>query len=187
MKKKYLSKNKIHKIISNDFFSKTNNISFQVETIELNSGELVKHGSINHPGSCMALPITKKGTLLILKQYRFSIDKYIYEFPSGKIESEETPDEAIKRELEEEAGVYPFNLTHIGNIYEAPSYSNEIIELYIARELKRSIKEKDKDEDIEVIEITFQKAKELVISGQIMDSASMSILYKATNFLNLEL
>ena len=185
MKKKYLSINKIHNIISNNFFPKTNNISFKVKTIELKSGELVKHGSINHPRSCMALPITKKGSLLILKQYRFSVEKYIYEFPSGKIESGETPDEAIKRELEEEAGVYPSNLMHIGNIYEAPAYSNEIIELYIARDLKRSIKEKDKDEDIEVIEITFEKAKELVISGQLMDSASMSILYKATNFFNL--
>ncbi len=177
--------NKIsHKVISKDFYFKAKNVDLKIETLNFINGASGKYGSINHPGSCMAIPISDSGNLLMVKQYRFSVGRYIYEFPSGKIEKGENPTITIRRELKEEIGFYASNLKNIGQIFEAPSYSNEIVHLFLASELKISVKEKDEDEDIEVVEISLIDAKKLVESSKIMDSSSIAILYKYINLVN---
>ena len=80
--------------------------------------------------------------------------KYIFEFPSGKIEKGENPESCIIRELEEEAGVHANKIEKIGLIYAAPSYSNEIIHLYVAKNLIKVNSIMDPDEEIEVLEIS---------------------------------
>ena len=175
---------KKHQIIKKDLYVKTTNVDLQIESLKFPNGFIGNYGSINHPNSSMAIPITDQGRILILKQYRFCLDKYIYEFPSGKIEKDEDALFCMIRELKEEAGIFASNLNYIGQIYAAPSYSNELINLFIAKDLKEVYKEKDPDEYIEVIDISIKKAELLIEKGEIMDSASIAIFKKAKKFLN---
>ncbi len=176
--------NKKHLVLKNELYVKTENIDLQVATLLFSNGFKGKYGSINHPNSCMAIPVTKEGNLLLIKQYRFSLGKYIYEFPSGKIEKGEDPESCIIRELEEEAGVHANIIEKIGLIYAAPSYSNEIIHLYVAKQLKKINAKMDSDEDIEVFEISKKGIQSLLEKGEIIDSASIAIFSKAFKFLN---
>ena len=172
-----------HQIIKKDLYVKTSNVDLQIESLKFPNGFIGNYGSINHPNSSMAIPITEKGRILILKQYRFCLEKYIYEFPSGKIEKEENPLFCMIRELKEEAGITASNLNYIGKIYAAPSYSNEVIHLFLAKGLKEVYKENNPDEYIEVINISLEEAEFLVENGEIMDSASIAILRKAKKYL----
>ena len=180
----YKFNNKRHSVLKNELYIQTENIDLQIENLLFKNGANGKYGSINHPNSSMAIPITKEGNILILKQYRFCIGKYIYEFPSGKIEKGENPESCIIRELGEEAGVKANRIENIGLIYAAPSYSNEIIHLYIAKKLVKINSRMDADEDIEVLEIPLNGIQNLLEKGEIIDSASIAILSKALKYLN---
>lgn len=177
------SNNKRPLVLKKELYVKAQNIDLQIETLLFKNGFEGKYGSINHPCSTMAIPITKEGNLLILKQYRFCLDKYIYEFPSGKIEQGEDPESCIIRELEEEVGVHANKIQKIGLIYAAPSYSNEIIHLYIAENLIKINSMMDPDEEIEVLEISKNDIKDLIEKEEIIDSATLAILSKASKLL----
>ena len=75
---------------------------FTVSEVELDkSGRRVKHSVIRFCGTASVLAITKEGRILLEKQYRTPIDRWIYEIPAGKIDKGETPEQCIVRELEE--------------------------------------------------------------------------------------
>ena len=82
-------------------------IRFEINRIKLPIGLESSFGLIRHPGAALAVPITKSGEIVILRQYRFAISSRILEFPAGTLEKGEDPLSSIKRELAEEAGIDP--------------------------------------------------------------------------------
>ena len=83
---------------------KSKKFSFEITRIELPNGHEGEYGYIKHPGAALAVPITKDNKVIILRQYRFAVSRYLLEFPAGTLEIGETPINSIQREIQEETG-----------------------------------------------------------------------------------
>lgn len=108
---------------------------------------------ILHPGGAVAVPITDDGHFVLLEQYRFAVGDYIYEFPAGTLEPREDPLTTAQRELAEEAGFKAHQWDNLGQFYLAPGYSDEVLYLYLARNLETlpNPPAGDDDEDIRLV------------------------------------
>lgn len=149
------------------------------DEVLLENGKQTKRIYITHEGAAAVLPITKDGQLVLIKQYRYPIHQEIIEVPAGK---KDDPDESgqtcVKRELEEETGYQSTSLEYIGTTHNCVGYSNEAIELFIARDcypVENPLKGDD-DEQIEVMVVSPQKAKMLLEKGTITDAKTLVLL-----------
>src|SRR5512137_1280710 len=92
-------------------------VDLEVDTVRLASGANVIREVVKHPGGVVAVPVLDDGRLLLIRQFRYPLQKYILEFPAGKLDSNQSPLETIKRELEEETGYRAEVLTHECSFY----------------------------------------------------------------------
>ena len=161
-------------------------IRFEVNRIQLPIGVTATFGSIKHPGASIAVPITKEGNIIILRQYRFAVSRRILEFPAGTLEENEDPLSAIKRELEEESGYSASQWDSLGCMTPCPGYSDEIIHMFLARGLN-PLSEKpegDEDEDIEVLELNPTELDKVIASGEeLLDGKSITAWYRSKQLL----
>tara|TARA_Y100001968_G_C19069608_1_gene577675 strand:+ start:50 stop:610 length:561 start_codon:yes stop_codon:yes gene_type:complete len=165
-----------------------NKIRFEINTIELPIGIQGDFGIIRHPGASLAVPITDDGQVIILRQYRFAVSRRLLEFPAGTLEKNEDPLEAMKRELQEESGYTASKWDPLGIMLPCPAYSDEIIHIYLARDLNL-LDEKppgDIDEDIEVLLMEKNELNDCIASGEeALDGKSITAWHRACQFLNI--
>lgn len=122
--------------------------------------------------------LTKRGNILIERQWRHSLDKHLYEIPAGHIDAGEDPEHAARRELEEETGYRAGKLTHMLNMYGAPGSYTQLMHIYLAENLRKTRENREKDEMITVAEVSFGKALGMIRSNRIEDGKTiLSILY----------
>jgi ADP-ribose pyrophosphatase len=110
---------------------------------------------------------------MLVKQYRYSVKDFVLEIPAGTIEKGETPEESIKRELQEEISYKPGKLEKLGWVYLTPGYSNEKIHLFKATELEKAKKKAEEDENIEVVKMKIEEALSKIRSGEIKDGKTV--------------
>ncbi|GAB4212932.1 MAG: NUDIX hydrolase [Synechococcales cyanobacterium] len=143
---------------------------------------------IVHPGGAVVVPVTASGHFVCIRQYRFAVGDYIYEFPAGTLEPGEHPAYTVKRELEEETGLRGHRWDDLGTFYLAPGYSDEVMYAYLARDLE-VLSERppgDEDEDIAVVELTAAELQEKVRLSPELDAKSIACFYRALLFLEQE-
>tara|TARA_Y100001968_G_C19276743_1_gene677124 strand:- start:438 stop:998 length:561 start_codon:yes stop_codon:yes gene_type:complete len=163
-------------------------ISFEINRIKLPIGLEGTFGSIKHPGASLAVPITSNGRVVVLRQYRFAVSRRILEFPAGTLEKEESPLSSMQRELAEEAGYRANKWDSLGEMLPCPGYSDEVIHMFLARELNRidSPPKGDADEDLEVILMTPNEFDSLLIDqNEALDGKSVAAWFRAKKILNL--
>src|SRR5262245_44688540 len=100
------------------------------------SGATAVREVILHPGGVCAVPVLADGRIILVRQFRYPLQKYILELPAGKLDSGESPLDTIARELEEEAGVRAARIERLCSFYTSPGISNEILHVFIARDLE---------------------------------------------------
>ena len=179
--KKSIFKEKISELKSKKF-------SFEINRVQLPNGHEGEYGSIKHPGAALAVPITKDNKVIILRQYRFAVSRYLLEFPAGTLEIGETPINSIKREIQEETGYKADKWDEIGTLVPAPGYADEEIHLFLARNISKlnSVPKGDLDEDIEVLIINPEKLDNLISSGnEILDAKTVTAWFRAKQFLKI--
>ena len=163
------NKNLIRKSIFKEKISelKSKKFSFQINRIQLPNGHEGEYGFIKHPGAALAVPITKDNKVIILRQYRFAVSRYLLEFPAGTLEIGETPLNSIKREIQEETGYKAAKWNELGTLVPAPGYADEEIYLFLARDLSKLVSEVkgDLDEDIEVLILDPRELDNIISSG----------------------
>ena len=164
-------------------------IKFEINRIKLPIGIEGTFGIIKHPGASLAVPITKEGKVVILRQYRFAVSRRILEFPAGTLEEGEDPLTSMKRELAEEAGYQANEWQNLGQMLPCPGYSNEIIHMFIAQELT-SLKERppgDADEDLEVLHMSpAELDQSLASDDEALDGKSIAAWFRAKKLLNIK-
>ena len=178
---KSLIKKKISEIQSRKF-------SFEINRIELPNGHEGDYGLIKHPGAALAVPITRNRKVIILRQYRFAVSRYLLEFPAGTLEIGESPLASIKREIQEESGYSAQKWDKLGVLVPAPGYADEEIHLFLARELIKleEAPSGDLDEDIEVLELEFDTLDNLIASGEeTLDAKTITAWFRTKQFLNI--
>ena len=89
---------------------------------ELEDGKLVQRDVVHHSGGVCVVPLTDKGTVLMVQQFRYPMQQVTLEVPAGKIEPGEDPAECGRRELSEEAGRTCERYTYLGKLFPTPAY-----------------------------------------------------------------
>jgi len=134
-----------------------------------------------HPGGVCAIPITKEGKIVLVKQFRKPLEVVTLEIPAGKIEIEENDnlEEAAKRELEEETGYSAKTFYKVVECYLSPGFSNELLHFYFATDLKleKNPRPRDADEVLEVCELTLAEAKKKIKIKEICDSKTIMAIW----------
>src|SRR5215207_6992457 len=95
-------------------------LTLEVDRVRLPSGHTVEMEIVRHPGSVVLLPIPSDGKVILIRQYRYSIDRWIWELPAGSLKPHEDPDRAAARECEEEIGLAPGKLTRLHGYFPTP-------------------------------------------------------------------
>ncbi len=166
-------KNPETRILKHDEVYRGKIITLQVDTIELPSGRSTIREVVHHPGGVVAVPILDDQRLVLIRQFRYPIKKYILEFPAGKLDSNQSPLDTIKRELEEETGYRAERLTHECSFFTSPGISNEMIHLFIARNLIRVPQRLEEGEHITVEAYTLEECHEKLLKGEIIDGKTL--------------
>ncbi|MFZ7128520.1 MAG: NUDIX hydrolase [Desulfobacterales bacterium] len=143
------------------------------------SGSIVELDVIRHPGAAAVVAIDERGDLLLLRQYRYALNRYIWEIPAGTLEPGESPISCARRELAEEAGVSAARWSTLGAITPLPGYSDEIVHLFLARELTGVSQRLDPDEFLEIHPVSWQTAMNWLAKGEIEDAKTIAGLCKA--------
>ena len=151
---------------------------FTLEQLLLPNGQTAAAEMVRHPGAAVIAAITPQGQIILLRQYRHSANAFIWELPAGTLEPGEPPEICARRELAEEAGVQAARWESLGEMYALPGYSDEIIHLFLARDLRAAEQNLDPDELLSVHYIDFEDCLMMVQSGQLRDAKSMASILK---------
>ena len=153
------------------------------ENVTLENGTTTDVEFIEHPGAAAIVPFLSDNRVVMLKQYRHALKKVIWEMPAGTLDPKEDVLSCAKRELVEETGYSADQWHRLGEITPVPGYSNERIHIFLARELQPAAQNLDADEVIQVQEVEFQTALEMIGSGEIQDAKSITGLLMASAWL----
>ena len=139
------------------------------DTVRLPDGKTARREYVQHPGAVVIIPLLDDDTVIMERQFRYPLGRHFYELPAGKIEQGEDPLETAKRELKEECGYTAQRWQRLTTLHPCIGYSNEAIELYIARDLTYVGHALDEGEFLEVIRLPIAQALEWAKSGRITD------------------
>lgn len=149
------------------------------DTAQLENGREVRRDVVHHSGGVCVVPLTDKGTVLMVKQYRYPMHEITLEVPAGKLEPNEDHAECGLRELREEAGKTCGKYTYLGKLYPTPAYDTEVIHMYLAEELSEETEQDlDEGEFLDVTEIPLEEAVQMVMDGKIPDAKTQLALLK---------
>lgn len=153
-------------------------IQLEIDVVKLPTGHTVDMEIVRHPGSVVLIPIPKPGSIILIRQYRYTIDRWIWELPAGSLKPHEDPDQAAARECEEEIGLAPGKITRLRGYYPTPGFCDEEMIYYRCEDLRPpapdSTAQKDADEEIEPKTFTLDEARALVTSGEIVDLKTLA-------------
>jgi len=147
------------------------------DRVRLPDGNEAVREHILHPGAVMIIPLLENGDLVMERQYRYPLHRVFLELPAGKIDAGEDPLATAQRELLEETGYTAVEWRRLGCIHPVISYSNEQINIYLARGLTLQGRQLDHGEFLEVVEIPLLRAIDLVRSGEITDAKTVAGLF----------
>ncbi|HEY6262350.1 MAG TPA: NUDIX hydrolase [Nitrospiraceae bacterium] len=148
-------------------------VTLNVDTITLPNGITVDLEVVRHPGAAAVVPLKHDGTVVLIRQFRHAAGGFIYEIPAGKLHPGEDPTVCAARELEEEIGYRAGKLDHLSSIFTAPGFTDEVIHIYKATELTTGRQHLDRDEILEVIEVSLSESIRMIEDGTIRDAKSI--------------
>ena len=147
--------------------------SVEVERHRFPDGREHEVAIVRHPPSVVLLPIADDGRVILIRQYRASIARHMWEVPAGSVDQGESPDDAARRECEEEIGLVPGRVERIRGLYPTPGFCDEELIFYRVAELHDpppdSPHRPDDDEDISAERFTVEEARAMVQRGEIID------------------
>ena len=132
---------------------------------------------IKHKGAAAVIPVMDDGRIIMVRQYRNAIDSYTVEIPAGGLNGADEPTKiAAHRELEEETGYYTDieNVEFLLTLYTTVAFCNEKIDIYVARDLKKTHQHLDDDEFIDVEFYTTDELARMVYDGKIVDAKTIA-------------
>lgn len=158
-------------------------LDLYVNNIELN-GQVVERELIHHKPAVVILAVDNEDRIVLVKQYRTAIDKFIYELPAGIVDEGEDYLTAAKRELEEETTYQAATWSDLGGFYVSPGYLDEWIQLYYAKDLTVATNPLPQDDDEYVVCEAFTKGEVLNMlrAGELID---LKTLYGVSLWMNL--
>jgi ADP-ribose pyrophosphatase len=145
-----------------------------VDRVTIPNGRTVTLEMVRHPGSVVLIPMQDDGRVVLIRQYRYALDRWIWELPAGSLDRGEDPAAAAARECEEEIGLIPGRVEFAGAWYPTTGFCTEVMNYYRLGDLRErrageTPAHKDDDEDIRVHVFTLDEARAMVRRGDIVD------------------
>ena len=150
-------------------------VSLKKDTVLCPNGEQSLREIITHRGG-VGILIKVDDKFIIEKQFRYALGKEIYELPAGKLEADEEPLEAAKRECLEETGYKPLEMIHLGDMSPTCGYSTEIIHFYYCPKSVKQERHLDSDEVIDLMYLSLEEIEQMIKEDQIIDSKILAVL-----------
>jgi ADP-ribose pyrophosphatase len=164
-------------------------INLDIDQVRFPNGTIGELEIIRHSGASAVIPFLgdpagNDPSILLIRQYRYAADGFIYEIPAGRLEPGEPPEECAVRELREETGCTAAKMEHLYTMYTTPGFTDEKIHLFVATGLVRGESALEADEFVEVMPMAMSAALLMIKDGTINDAkTALSILYVAGFFL----
>lgn len=160
-------------------------INLDVDVVEFPNGSTGELELFRHPGASAVIPFLTDPEgddpqILLIKQYRYAADGFLYEIPAGRLDAGEDPETCARRELREETGCTAKSIRHLYTMYTTPGFTDERIHLFMATGLEQGDTAHEADEFLSVEPVRLSKALEMVKSGELKDGkTAVGILYAA--------
>jgi len=172
------------KLVKSDFVFKGKVFDVKVDEIEYDSGNKGIREVAVHPGGAVVVAVKNDGKIILVNQFRYPLQKKIFELPAGKLDYNEDPYNCAVRELEEETGYKAKIVEKLGQIYTTPGFCTEILHIYIAKELIQGDHNREEGEQgMEIFELSNQEIEEKIMKGEITDSKTICGIYLAQKYI----
>jgi ADP-ribose pyrophosphatase len=151
-------------------------VNVRVDTVEKAVGTKTTREVVEHSDSIAVVALDEQDNVLLVRQFRHAVDKFLLEIPAGGIDPGEEPIDSVRRELQEEIGYFPQKIDKLGGFYATPGYGTEYLHCFLATDLVPSRLVAEDTEDIELVRISPSKIPKLITSGDICDAKSIAAL-----------
>ena len=148
-------------------------VTLNLETVTLPNGATVELEVVRHPGAAAIVPMKDERTVILIRQFRLAAGGFIYEIPAGKLFPGEDPCLCAERELEEEIGYRAGVIERLETFFTAPGFTDEIMHLFLATALTKTVQKLDHDEVLEVVEMPLEQAIVCIRDGTIRDAKTI--------------
>jgi ADP-ribose pyrophosphatase len=141
------------------------------ERVRLPHGPTVTLDVVRHTKSAVILPVPEPGHIVLIRQYRHAVNRWLWEAPAGSVDEGESPEAAAKRECHEEIGQVPDTVVRLAALYPTPGYCDEEMIFFRVSGLSEPTEAAavDEDEHIEAQTFTLREARDMVRNGEIVD------------------
>jgi len=149
-------------------------VRLRVDAVRMPGGRETTREIVERDDCVAVVALDADGKLLLVRQFRKAVGKELLEIPAGGIDPGESPEEAVKREMQEETGYLPRSVEQLGGFYSAPGYATEYLYLYLATDLIPSQLFAEDTEGISLVRVAPEEIPELISSGGICDAKSIA-------------
>lgn len=141
------------------------------ERVKLPHGPTVTVDVVRHTKSAVILPVPEPGQVILIRQYRHAVNRWLWEVPAGSVDEGESPEAAAKRECHEEIGQVPQTVVRLAALYPTPGYCDEEMVFFRVSGLTDPSEAAtvDEDEHIEARTFTLREARDMIRRGEIVD------------------
>lgn len=157
--------------------------TYRKDEFLMTTGRQGEYHSVHTRGSSMVVPVTGSGSILMVKQYRFLLDRDSLELPCGSVKEGSDHDSTAAVELAEETGRRAGDLRCVGEFNPYNGVTDEMCRVYIARGLSHQAAEKDPTEEFELHELSPREVDSLIADGTIWDGMTIAAWVIAGNHL----
>lgn len=159
-------------------------LNLDIDQVRFPDGSVGALELIRHSGAAAVVPFLDPmdhpdPRILLIRQFRYAADTWLYEIPAGRLDAGEPPLEGARRELREEAGCEASTLQSLGGFFTTPGFIDEFIHLFVATGLTRGDAHPERDEFIHPVSHPLQEGLRMIDRGQIVDGKTVIALLMA--------
>lgn len=158
-------------------------VKLRVDTVRMPGGRETRREIVEHRDCVAIVAIDADDNVLLVNQFRKSVEKELLEIPAGGIDPGEDPVTAVRREMQEETGYLPQKVERLGGFYSTPGYCTEYLHLYLATDLTPSQLFAEDTESIKLVRVPINQIPSLIASGSICDAKSIAGLLTYSSLL----
>jgi len=149
-------------------------LKLRIDTVQTGDGRTTTREIVEHANCVAVIAVDAASNILLVRQFRKSVEKELLEIPAGGIEPDETPELAVEREMQEETGLQPQKIERLGGFYSSPGFCNEYLYLFLATDMVPNPLVAEDTAGIQLVPVPREQIPALIASGTICDSKSIA-------------